>query len=306
MLKKIACLPALVSFFCAFIFTDDARAQLSSEQALFQSAAFTTPGSFTSGVEGPSVDKHGNVYAVNFSRKGTIGRVTPEGKADIFITLPDSSVANGSRFNSRGSMILADYVGHNIFKVDMKTGRLTVVAHSPQMTQPNDIAVDRKDRIYASDPNFKAGTGRIWRVDADGKVILLDSLGPANGIEVSPDETKLFVGAGRTIWIYDLSPEGLVSNKRLLIEFPDFGVDGMRCDVDGNVYAARIGKGVIAKISPDGKLIREIRLTGKKPTNVAFGGKDGCTVYVTLMDQGNLESFRTDRPGREWKMQHAR
>lgn len=304
MRKKIFCLPAVASFFSAFIFVNAALTQSSSGQALFQSAAFTAPGSFTSGVEGPSVDKQGNVYAVNFSKQGTIGRVTPEGKADIFIVLPDSSVANGSRFNSRGNMILADYVGHNIFKVDMKIKRLTVVAHAPQMTQPNDVAVDSKDHIYASDPNFKAGTGRIWRVDTDGKVTLLDSLGPANGIEVSPDEKKLFVGAGRTIWIYDLSPEGSVSNKRLLIEFPDFGIDGMRCDVDGNIYAARIGKGVVAKISPQGELIREIALAGKKPTNVAFGGKDGCTVYVTLMDQGNLESFRTDRPGREWKMQH--
>ena len=65
----------------------------------------------------------------------------------------------------------------------------------------------------------------------------------------------------------------------------------MRCDSDGNIYLARFGKGVIAKISPEGKLLREIVLTGKRCTNVAFGGKDGCTVYVTLMDQGNLESF---------------
>jgi len=42
-------------------------------------------------------------------------------------------------------------------------------------------------------------------------------------------------------------------------------------------------------------------LTGKNPSNVTFGGKDGRTVYVTLADQGNLESFRVKYPGREWK-----
>lgn len=277
-----------------------------SASPLFQSAVFTPPHGFTNGVEGPSVDKKGNVYAVNFSKQGTIGKVTPAGDAEIFITLPDTSVANGSRFDMQGNMILADYVGHNIFRVNLKTKQITVVAHAPQMTQPNDVAVDSRDHIYASDPNFKAGTGRFWRIDKGGVVTLLDSLGPANGIEVSPDEKKIYVAAARTIWMYDLSPAGTVSNKQQLIEFPDFGTDGMRCDVDGNIYIARIGKGVVAKISPNGKLVREITLTGKKPTNVAFGGKDGCTVYVTLMDQGNLESFRVDRPGREWKMQHKK
>jgi len=78
----------------------------------------------------------------------------------------------------------------------------------------------------------------------------------------------------------------------------------MRCDAEGNLYVARIGKGVVAKISPQGTILQEIQLIGKKPTNVAFGGSDGRTVYVTLMDQGNLESFRTDIPGREWQMQN--
>ena len=52
----------------------------------------------------------------------------------------------------------------------------------------------------------------------------------------------------------------------------------------------------MVKISPEGKIIREIILVGKSPTNIAFGGTDGCTAYVTLQDQGNLESFRTDLP----------
>jgi len=76
----------------------------------------------------------------------------------------------------------------------------------------------------------------------------------------------------------------------------------MRCDTKGNLYIARFGKGTVVKVSPGGKVIREIALIGKRPTNVAFGGKDGCTVYVTLQDQRNIESFLVDFPGREWKM----
>src|SRR5687768_1526310 len=273
---------------------------------MFKASTFTPEKSFTSGCEGPAVDKDGNIYAVNFAKEGTIGKVTPDGKPELFVELPQGSTGNGIRFDSKGDMYIADYTGHNVLKVNMATKNISVHAHEPTMSQPNDIAIDSKDRIYASDPNWKEKTGRFWRVDTDGKVTLLDSLGTANGIEVSPDENTLYINAGREIWAYDLSEAGEISNKRRLIEFPDHGVDGMRCDVKGNIYIARFGKGTVAKISPKGFIIKEVTLTGKKPTNVAFGGKDGRTVYVTLMDMGNLESFRVDEPGREWQMQKDR
>jgi len=279
-----------------------ANAQFVSPDTLFKSAEFTPPNSFTHGVEGPAVDKYGNVYAVNFAKEGTIGIITPAGKSSLFIELPDSSVGNGIRFDSYGNMLIADYKNHNVLKVNMATKKISVFAHESRMTQPNDLAIDAKDRVYASDPNFKSNTGRVWRIDKNGKVTLLDSLGTANGIEVSPDGKKLYVDANRKVWSYKLSPNGEVSNRSLLIEFPDFSTDGMRCDAAGNLYIARIGKGVVAKVSPKGELLKEIQLIGKKPTNVAFGGKDGCTMYVTLMDMGNLETFRVDVPGREWKM----
>ena len=289
----------LLPGFCPLTF-----AQAPDSANLYKSSEFTTPNSFTHGVEGPAVDKSGNVYAVNFSREGTIGIVSAAGKASLFIDLPDSSVGNGIRFDSHGNMLIADYTKHNVLRVNMKTRKISIFAHEPKMTQPNDIAIDSKDRIYASDPDFRSNTGRIWLIDTNGNITLLDSLdGPANGIEISPDEKKLYVNAGRKVWSYDLSSKAELSNKNLLIEFSDFGTDGMRCDAVGNLYIARIGKGVVAKVSSEGEILKEIELIGKKPTNVAFGGKDGCTVYVTLMDMGNLESFRVSTPGREWKMQ---
>ncbi len=273
------------------------------ESGLYKSVVVTPVNSFTIGVEGPAVDKNGILYAVNYGRQGTIGKVTPEGVAEIFVVLPEGSIGNGIRFGSHGNMLIADYTGHNILKVNMKTKEVSVFAHEPVMSQPNDIAIDSKNRLYASDPDWKGGTGRVWRIDTSGKTALLDSMGTTNGIEVSPDEKILYVNSSRKIWAYDLSKNGETGNKRLLIEFPDFGMDGMRCDIEGNLYVARFGKGVIAIVSPGGKLVREVPLTGKRPTNVAFGGKDGRTMYVTIQDQGNIESFRTEIPGREWKMQ---
>ncbi|WP_439414753.1 SMP-30/gluconolactonase/LRE family protein [Larkinella sp. GY13] len=274
-------------------------------EELFKSTVFTPVNGFTSGVEGPAVDKAGMVYAVNFGKQGTIGQVTSTGDASVFIELPEGSIGNGIRFNKKGDMFIADYPKHNILKVAAGTKNLSVFAHEPRMNQPNDIAIDSKDRLYASDPSWKNNTGNLWRIDTDGKVTLLEeNMGTTNGVEVSPDDKRLYVNESnqRKVWVYDLSADGKVSNKRLLIEFPDFGMDGMRCDADGNLYLTRFGKGTIAKVAPSGKVIQEITLVGKRPTNICFGGKDGRTAYVTLQDQGNLESFRVDKPGREWAM----
>ena len=123
----------------------------------------------------------------------------------------------------------------------MNTGSLPFLPMNPGMSQPNDIAIDSKDRIYASDPDWKAGTGKIWRIDTDGSVTLLDSLGTANGIDVSPDEKTLYVNASGKVYAYDLSADGNVSNKRVLLsDFLTGGMDGMRCDIKGNLYITTV------------------------------------------------------------------
>jgi gluconolactonase len=277
-------------------------------KALFSSQVFTPLGGFTSGIEGPAVDAEGNLYVVNYARQGTIGKVTPDGKCSIFLDLPDGSIGNGIRFDSAGNMLIADYAGHNIFRVDTRTRKLTIFTHEPKMNQPNDIAIGADDTLYASDPNWADETGQLWRIDRDGSVTLLEAkMGTTNGIEIGAGETTLYVNESiqRCIWAYDLF-NGEISNKRLLIEFLDFGLDGMRCDVAGNLYVTRYGKGTVAKISPKGQVLREIRLSGERPSNLAFGGPDGCLVYVTLADQGNIEGFRVDQPGRQWQFYQRR
>ena len=274
-------------------------------EELFVSQEFTPVNGFTAGIEGPACDAAGNLYAVNYARQHTIGKVTPDGVANVFVELPSGSIGNGIRFNSEGFMFIADYTNHNVLKVDMNTRDISVHAHEPTMNQPNDLAIGANDRLYASDPNWGASTGQIWRVDTEGEVTLLEAdMGTTNGIEVSPDEQVLYVNESvqRNIWAYDLSPEGDVSNKRLLIQFPDFNMDGMRCDIEGNLYVTRHGKGTVAKLSPTGEVLLEVQLTGKLCSNIAFGGPDGRTCYITMADRGNVETFRADRPGRSWQL----
>lgn len=271
---------------------------------LFVSRDLTPPGSFTSGVEGPAVDSIGNLYAVNFARQGTIGIVERNGTASVFVELPAGSIGNGIRFNKQGEMFIADYTNHNVLKVDMKTRRVSVFAHGPEMSQPNDLAIDAGGILYASDPNWRAGTGQIWRIDRDGTVARLEAgMSTANGIEVDWNRNRLYVGESKRqkIWAYDLSPAGEISNKRLLIDFKDkFSMDGMRCAADGNLYVTRNGKGTVAIVSPEGRIVREVNCIGKKPSNITFGGRDGRTCYVTMADRGNIEYFRTDTPGQTY------
>lgn len=275
--------------------------------SLFSSSVLTAPGLFTGGIEGPACGADGMLYVVNFDHQGTIGRVTPQGEVKLFVELPAGSVGNGIRFTSGGDMLVADYRRHNVLRVHMGTRQVTVLVHEPRMHQPNDLAIDGQDRVYASDPDWSSDTGQLWRIDPDGSTTLLEEdMGTTNGIEVGPGDAALYVGesAQRRVWAYDLEPDGTISSKRLLIHFPDHGLDGMRCDIDGNLYVTRYGKGVVAQISPTGEVLREIELQGDNPSNIAFGGADGRTCYVTVADRRHVETFRVERPGRSWWLSH--
>ncbi|WJH33696.1 SMP-30/gluconolactonase/LRE family protein [Paenibacillus sp. CC-CFT747] len=272
-------------------------------EEFYKSRDFTAVGGFTVGIEGPATDVQSNLYAVNYEREGTIGRVTPGGECSIFVELPNGSIGNGIRFTSEGDMLIADYTNHNVLKVDMATKEVSVYGHEPGMSQPNDICITPDDVVFASDPDWNAGTGRIWRVDRDGRVTLMEAnMGTTNGIEVTPDGKSLYVNESfqRRIYKYELTPDHQLKDKRLVMEFPHFGLDGMRCDVEGNLYVTRWGKGTVVKLSPDGDLLMEIGLTGKNVTNLTFGGDDGRTCYVTVADRGNIETFRVETPGRCW------
>lgn len=273
-------------------------------QEVFVAEDHTAENLFTGNIEGPAFDKKGNLYVVNFGKDGTVGVVKPDGTAGLFIDLPEGSTANSAKFDSKGFMYLADYTGHNVLKVDMKSKAVSVYVHNDRFNQPNDIIINKKDQIFASDPNWKEGTGQLWRIDIGGKAVLIaEQMGTTNGIALSPDEKTLYVNESvqRKIWTFNVDATGNISNKRLFADFPDFGFDGMACDNKGNLYVTRYGKGVIAIMSPQGKLLREVELKGKKCSNLVFGGKKGKTVFVTMQDRKGLEKFQSDNAGKGYK-----
>lgn len=270
-----------------------------------ETRSFTTEHEFTNNCEGPAVDADGNIYAVNFVQDGSIAQVTKRGKTFFFIMLPKGSTGNGIRFGDANTFYIADFTGHKVLKANLTTKEVTVHADEPTMNQPNDLAITRSGHIFCSDPNWADSTGQVWHVAPDGKTRLVaENMGTTNGIEVSPDEKTLYVNETfqLNVWAFDLAPDGTLSNKRLHHKFEDGALDGMRCDVKGNLYITRWGKSQVAVVSPEGKLIKTIATIGEKVSNICFGGKNGKTCYITLQDKGNLETFKADHPGREWKM----
>jgi sugar lactone lactonase YvrE len=295
MIKAITIIAVLILASCSSMNTSEV-----DKRVLFKSIDWVEQGAFTQGIEGPAVASDGYLYVVNYQQNGTIGRVINSNRVELFVRLPEDSIGNGIRFDSIGNMYIADYVNHNILKISATNiqsepeSSLSVYAHSPLMNQPNDIAITNSDIIFASDPNWAEGKGNLWRIDKEQNITLIESdMGTTNGIAVNPDSTKLYVNESvqRIVWQYQLDSEGNLSNKQQLISFDDYGLDGMRTDTKGNLYIARYGKGVIAIVSPQGKLLREVPLQGMYPTNLAFGGSSKNQIFVTMQKRGAVESF---------------
>lgn len=248
---------------------------------------------FPEGMEGPAIDKAGNLYAVSFGRRGTIGIVNIEqAKATLFLNLPEGSTGNGIRFGKDGMMYVADYTNHNILKINPSTKEISVFAHNDKMNQPNDLSISSVTGfIYLSDPDWTNNKGNLWISRGEGRITLLESnMGTTNGVEVSPDGKRLFVNESnqRQVIAYDILQDGSIANKRVIHTFSDFGMDGMRCDSKGNLYISRYGDGKIIKMSPEGVILKSYLLKGKNCTNVTLSN-DEKRAYVTMQERGCFE-----------------
>ena len=287
------------------------RGAEAAEPALFESRQLTPSGEYTGGIEGPAVDAAGTLYVVNFGRQGTIGKLRLGAtRSELFVTLPGGSIGNGIRFDREGRMYIADFKQHNVLVIEAGQSAPQVYFHSDRFNQPNDLAVASDGILFASDPRFPH-SGQIWRIvrgpdgKAGGEVMSSErSMGATNGIDLSPDGATLYVSEAdtREVWAYRLDGTKLAA-PRLVKKFDAFELDGLRTDLDGKIFVARPLNGTVAILAPDKTpdtaLVREVPLRGKVPTNLTFGGPDGKSVFVTQKDGKFIETFRTDRPGRE-------
>jgi len=265
-------------------------------------------------LEGPAVDAQGNVYFTDILTQ-RIMRFSTDGKFTIF--REKSNVANGLVFDVQGRLIAAEGSTSptaersgmttggipRVTRTDLKTGKMEVLADTfdgKPLSGPNDVTIDAKGRLYVTDSDG----GAVYRIDAPGKVARIlarPDIERPNGIQISPDDTILYLveanGAkdgARLIRAYDLLPDGVVRNMRVLYNFyPGRSADGMSIDTQGNLYAAAglhrtrgtaetlDTKCGVYVISPQGKLLKFIPVPEDFITNTAFGGPDMKTLYIT-------------------------
>ncbi len=257
--------------------------------------------------EGPTLDTAGNLFAVNYRYKGTIGRIGADGTARVFCDLlrlapiaGKTPQANGLKLDRQGRLLVADAGGARLLRVSADGQKVEVLADSfegKRFDAINDVALDRAGNVYFSDPgssNARQPTGSVYRYDArTEKVTRLDrEMAYPNGLAVTPDQEHLCVGeSGRyLVNLYDLQRDGTVTNRRLLVKFPEqsqgslrggkFEPDGMTFDAAGRLYVAMWTGGIINVVEvPSGRLVRQYDAGGSQVTNCHFHGP---WLYVTV------------------------
>jgi gluconolactonase len=279
--------------------------------------------------EGPAVAPDGSIYFsdIPFGKdKGMILRFDPKTKKTEVFT-DDSHKSNGLKFDVKGYLIAcegSDEGGRCVSRWDVKSRQRTILADRYQgkrFNAPNDLTIDRRGRIYFTDPRYLGTEPRelehraVYRLDPDGKVSeVTHALEKPNGIVLSPDERTLYVadhnnGTDRIdpsalaykpgamkVYAFRLGEDGRVKGSgKVLIDFgTNAGCDGMTIDAKGNVYLAvrSLKRPGIWVLDPDGKEVAYIA-TGLPqdgtrelkgiPSNCCFGiGAEKNVLYVSV------------------------
>jgi gluconolactonase len=279
--------------------------------------------------EGPAVAPDGSIYFsdIPFGKdKGMILRFDPKTKRTT-VFAADSHKSNGLKFDRKGFLLAcegSDEGGRCVARWDVKESKRTIVAdrfNGKRFNAPNDLSIDRKGRIYFTDPRYLGVEPRelehraVYRIDTDGKVIeITHALEKPNGIALSPDQKFLYVadhnnGTDRIdpkgpapkpgamkVYRFSLDDDGLVKGSgKAIVDFgKEAGCDGMTVDAKGHVYLAvrSLKRPGILVVDSDGKEVAFIptgpsQAGAKKPvgipSNCCFGiGEESKTLYVTV------------------------
>jgi gluconolactonase len=220
--------------------------------------------------------------------------------------------ANGLTRDLQGRLLACEHDSRRVTRQELD-GSLTVIANSFQgrrLNRPNDVVVKSDGSIYFTDPWTSPLAPEQWDLTFAGVYRLSPDLGSVsllvadfvlpNGLAFSPDESVLYINDTRRkhIRAFELLPNGTLAKQTDRV-FADLGgdepgvPDGMKVDVEGNVYCG--GAGGIWVIDPRGKKLGRIVHGAPATTNVAFGGDDWKTLYFT--SRNHLGSVRLKIPG---------
>lgn len=247
-------------------------------------------------LEGPAFDRAGTLWCVDIPY-GRIFRVSPDGTFTLAARYDGEP--NGLAIHRDGRIFIADYANGIMVldPVSLKVTPFLTRVRLERLKAVNDLVFASNGDLYFTDQGLTGlhdPTGRVFRVRAaDGHVdCLLDNIPSPNGIALDPDETMLYVAVTRAnaVWRVPLMPDGTVAKVGNFIQLSGGGgPDGLAVDSAGNLAVAHIGLGAVWLFSKRGEPMARIQSTvGYHTTNMAFGGRDGRTLFITESESGAL------------------
>jgi gluconolactonase len=258
-------------------------------------------------IEGPSFDREGNLLITDIPY-GRIFKISPKGDWSLFAEFDGEP--NGLRVHKDGRLFVADHKA-GILEFNPNTAAMKVVlnrANHEGLKGPNDLTFSTKGDLYFTDQGQSAindPTGRAYRLRADGELdLLFDGFAGPNGLVLNAQENLLYVAVTRTnnILAIPLLPDykgvGKIGMFIQLSGSPT-GPDGMACDEDGNIAIVHAGFGTVWVFTKFGEPIFRIRsCAGMRTTNVAFGGPDNKTLFITEAEHGVILAAQLPVRGR--------
>lgn len=278
--------------------------------------------------EGPVAMPDGSVLLVEI-RRGTLTRVTPEGKVEIVAELgggPNGAAVGPDGLiyvtNNGGPEWITDQQGNtlplspvagsgSIQVVEPRTGKVRTLydrCDGRPIGSPNDLVFDDHGGFWFTDfGTYRPGSadrGGIYHARADGSRIERSAvlLEHPNGIGLSPDGKRLYVAetpTGRCL-AHDLDSPGVLAagdGSHVLAALDGQFLDSLAVDGAGHVCVATILPGAVSDIWPDGTRVDQYLMPDPIVTNVCFGGAETSIAFATLSMHGRLVAFDWPRPG---------
>lgn len=258
-------------------------------------------------LEGPSFDREGRLYCVDI-HNGRILRVDREGEFELIVEYDGEP--NGIKIHKDGRIFVADHK-NGLMLLDPVAGKVTPLlerARRERFKGLNDLVFATNGDLYFTDQGqsgLEDATGRVWRLRANGvPELLVKSVPSPNGLVLSKDEKFLYVAATRAnaIWRLPLTlaEDGGVMRVGAFINLSGgTGPDGMALDEEGSLVIAHIGLGCVWVFDRLGvPLYRVMSCAGLGTSNVAYGGEDRRTLYITESETGSILTARLPVPGR--------
>ena len=256
-------------------------------------------------LEGPSFDTDGNLYCVDLPA-GRVHRVDSGGNFSLVAEY--DGWPNGLKIHRDGRILIADYK-NGILLLDPDTGKVKPYlerANLERFKAVNDLFFASNGDLYFTDQGLTGHhdpTGRLFRVDGSGRVTcLLDNVPSPNGLVMNLDETALYLAVTRAnaVWRVPLNAWGEVTKVGTFVQLSaGNGPDGLALTEDGGLAIAHFGLGCVWVLNELGEpLYRVNSPVGPFTTNLAFGGKDNKTLFITEASSGSILSAQLDVGGR--------